>query len=278
MASKKHTTKPLRFRVERIGDRFVIFDAETWTYAQCQPGTSRFQADQECAARNGSGRPKASESPVHQQFRDKFQGPGVTSQDLAEYSGLRPREQRSPGLDTLTPKARQLLDNAKNWLPPMLRAWANEVARQCGYGGARRRIWHTYLVVKAIRKEATTIAFTDGAIEGLHYDVWPTLPDSGEWGVEIEQRKALAVHYLSRDSDRIKAAYFGISESAYRRQLNSAHRALALLRVGGYEIRSDGGNDIHWVDWLVEDEDSPDEYDDGWFLDAADRAGLNWTK
>src|ERR1700723_4791274 len=111
MASKKPNTKPLRFRVERIGDRFVIFDAETWTYTQCKPGTSRFQADQECAARNGTGRQKTSESPVHQKFRDKLRGPGVTSQDLAEYYGDAPWERRPPSLDTLTPKTRQLFDD-----------------------------------------------------------------------------------------------------------------------------------------------------------------------
>jgi hypothetical protein len=280
MASKKHTTNPLRFRVERIGDRFVIFDAQTWTYTQCQPGTSGSQADQECAARNGTGRQKTSESPVHQQFRDKFRGPGVTSEDLAEYSGLRPREQRPPGLDTLTPKARQLLDNAKTWLPPMLRAWANEVATQCGYGGARRRTWHTYLVAKAIRKEATTFTFTDSAIEGLHYDVWPTPPDSWECrgDIEIEQRTALVVHYLSPDPDRIKAAYFGVSERTYQRLLDSARQMLALHYVGGGGVGLVGENDGCWVDWLVEDDDSPSEDDDHWGLDAADRANLNWPK
>jgi hypothetical protein len=288
MASKNTTTNPRRFRVETIDARFVIFDSANWTYTLCPPGASRIHAEQQCAVRNGTNRQKASESPIHQQFRDKFRGKGVTSQDLAEYfGGVLPEERSLAPLDALTPKARRLFDNAKKWLPPMLRAWANEVATQCGYGGPRRRTWHTYLVVKAIRKEANAFAFTQGAIERLHFEVWPT--DSRDCPDDIEQRKVLAVHYLSADPDRIKAPYFGVSERTYQRSLDSAHRTLALGYVSACD-RPVAGNEFGWFveednfvgkgdpdrERRIDDDDLADDFDACFRTDADDIASFSW--
>jgi hypothetical protein len=275
MASKKFNTDPKRFRVERIDGCFAIFDTTEWKYTLCSRGTSRFEAEQECVARNGDNRPKASESSAHQTFRDKFhsQGKGVTSEDIEEYFGDSPKE-CSLGLNPQTLQAQRLMANIKTWLPPILKAWANEVTEQLGYGGTMRNSWYTYLVVKAIRQEGHgRFTFTSDAIANLHYEVWPTF----DWGLEnldSEARSTLCVHYLSADPAHIKAAYFGLSEREYYRQVGAAHQGLArswLIGTGEHAICQ--AQDAHGVS---EDDETNEDDDYQWAIDPDDLANFSW--
>jgi hypothetical protein len=226
MDTKDSTKKP-RHSVQQIGTRYAIFDETAWTYTLCQPGTSKVQAEQQCGERNGTGRGrKKSETStsLHRRFCEK----GITPEEIdpiddnyyVSLDEYRPTE-------SVSRQAQHLIDTYRNWLPRMLRVWADEVALQCGYGGARRRSWHTFLVMKALESDVCDFACTPGVIDGLHFEVWPTRVSDWQGDIFIERRQVLAAHYLSSDAAHIKAGYFGVSERPYQRQVEAAHQWLA---------------------------------------------------
>jgi hypothetical protein len=290
MAYKNRTPNLPRFRVERIGDQFVILDSVAVKYDLF---ASRLEAEQVCAARNGTapGR-KSTEPTISRQFREK----GVTVEEIDAFYDACDRAdaprlwemRRSAGAvfhsvdgceyrvrvrgeteapPRPAPVAGKSVEVYKNWLPPLLRDWAEQIATHFGYGGTKRGSWRTYRVINAIRADGwDNFAFENAASSELHCEVWQ--PYAPLTQAQIELRRVLAVHYLAADPDHIKARYFGVSERTYRRQVDAAHRSLA-LRFGSGNYAYCAREDY---------DDSPREDDDGWYLDAADRANLNWTK
>lgn len=272
MAFKKTTTPVLRFRVERIGHDFVIVDSRDLKFIEFEPGTTRAEAEKQCDARNGVAQAKTSESPVHQKLREKFRTTGIRLDEL----GGGPRD-RWLCQGNLTARAQRLLDNQKSWLPPMLREWANEVASQCGYGGARRRSWRTLLVMEVIQTEGMAFNFARGStVASFHFAVWPSLPHSWEPESEIELREILCTHYLSADPAQIKAAHFEISEREYYRRLTSAHRGLARSWVVGNDP---GSQAVYRDEMEIEATDDAEGYGDddyAWAIDPEDLANFSW--
>jgi hypothetical protein len=273
MASKKPNTKPLRFRVERIGDRFVIFDAETWTYTQCKPGTSRSQADLECAARNGAGRQKTSEAPELPSLREKLRREGSLSPE--EYAALnRPRERDLKPV-RLRRDQQILAEQIRKALPALCRAWGCILARQSGIDDAQRRSMTTDGIIAAVGLANRDITFNHHAIETLDACLrpiqWGRLEDEGFEGV-------IVVHYLSSEATRHKAAYLGRSERDYFRKLGEGHQWLTRCIAAEY----DGGIDSDlWSQQSIElynaDPDYDPSDDDGdWYIDPDDLANFHW--
>jgi hypothetical protein len=217
-----------RFRVERIDSRFEIFDTVDCTYSLCEPGTSRPDADEQCARLNGVSRKNTDEDSLHRQFTKG----GVTPERLQLESDDTGRPSYQP---VVTPREQQLIDSYKTWLPPLLEAWADEVARQCG--PARRSSWFTHLILKMLKTDELQLKvrgdwWADDAkayedIERMQSILWPHPQQDFDTDEILELREMLIVHYLSPDSDPVKAGNFGISERTYRRQLDAAHRLVA---------------------------------------------------
>src|SRR5713226_8241347 len=122
MATRKNNTKLPRFRIERMDDQFLILDSVEGKY---EVFASRQAAELECAARNGTGRQKTTETLAHQQFRDKFREKGVTFEDIDADDQTRDRANarlRQP--DHLRPlmdqRAQRAAADYRNWLPPVL--------------------------------------------------------------------------------------------------------------------------------------------------------------
>jgi hypothetical protein len=218
-----------RFRVEWIGTRFAIFDSRECSYRVCAPGTSRLDADKQCAELNTPTRKHAPEPPsLEREFEESG---GITRERLElelDETGLPPEFFKS----VVTPREQQLIDSYKTWLVPMLRTWADAVALQCGYGPTRRRSWYTYLIVKLIEADSFRFeraAKADDLIERLHWMFWPSnfMREYFDTDDTFELRMVLAVHYLSPDAAPVKAAYFGMSERTYLRYVDAAHRMIA---------------------------------------------------
>ena len=198
MARSNPTPNP-RFRVERMGAVFLLLDYVDIKY---EIFYSRIDADRECVRRNGAV-PKRS--------------PGLS---IDAETG---RERALEWCEPLTPHEQRLVDNFRSWLPASLRAWALEAAAQLGYGGARRKSWPTYKIMKILEAPIELFKFSAESLWDLHYTIWPSYPSAEE----PEFGKLLAIHYLSPDTDIIKGAYFGFSRRQYQREVDAAHRWLA---------------------------------------------------
>lgn len=275
MASKKNTTNLPPFRlISGIGKGFVIVETDPLGIEELPEGTTQAEAQKLCDLRNGI-RPSAEPPSLHRRFVDN----GVTPEDIdsfADDTGRNTEWESGASLPLSTPRAQKVIDNHRKWLPLLLREWAGEVATQCGFGGAKRAAWHTYLVFKAIRAEPYTFAFTRAEIDDLHYRVWPVPADPSVGDKEIETRTALAIFYLSADAVRIKAAYVGASERTYHRQIIAAHRWLAHHWVHGSYPGAQVASRAPRVGYLPDDDDGQDEDDGGPFhINADDLAGFS---
>jgi hypothetical protein len=257
MALKNPTTNPRRFRVERVYARFAIVDTATLAPTLCPPGTSLFEAEQQCAARNGTGAVRKSPEPTS--LIRQFQNKGVTAEDIdasheaydrvdedslwpsyfapvlsvdggAYRVRVRGENEAPPRRPVVGKQRRQLVDAYKKWMPDLLRDWADGVAAQCGYGGDRRAQWSTWAILNLIRTDTIRelAPEADPAIRGLHFFVTPSTyfePDSSE---NLQRREVLAMHYLSAaDPARIKAAFLGMSKATYLKYLDAGHRLVA---------------------------------------------------
>jgi hypothetical protein len=231
MASDNFTTLAHRFAVERIDGSFVIFDSQTWTYTACSPGISRVDAEKQCAVLNKPVNEKRSteRTTLYREFHAK----GVTPERLSEWVDSYHHQDddavhRTPSAPT---NARhQRVEEYRSWLPLLLRRWADAVAKRAGYDGPRRKLWFSFIVLKAI--DAGELEFTHGdadldevqfALLPIHY---PYVHDGDSDGV-LELRRVLAVHYLSPDSDILKGGHLGMSRRTYQRQAEAAHLWLA---------------------------------------------------
>ncbi len=253
-----------RYKVERVGDRYAIFDFVAVKY---EIFDTRDAAERECSKLNGATAPKTSESPIHEQFRKKFRSTGITAEEIAAYYG-----EQTPDPVVRTAKARKLLENAKKWLPPMLRAWADAIAAQCGHD-RDRRAWPTYQVIARIRKGDLDFRIARASVAGqIHEMIWPHPEEQPMPSDEIEPHTVLAVHYLATDGATIKGAYFGLSEREYYRQLGAAHLWLAREWVGERDL---GALDT----WLLDAEREAgellgDDDDSDFHLDVYDRSNI----
>lgn len=233
MDIKNHTPKLRRFRVSSIGDRWTIFDTHNVHTKLCPKGTTRLEAEKACAQLN-DGIDNAKAVPAGKlPVTREFQQAGITRERLFKIDEW-DREKE----DIIDPLAPHRVATWKTWLPPILRAWSDEVATQCSHGGAKRGTWPIYKIFEVLRTadlatDLDAFKFTDDfVLRNLHEALWPTF--DWRWRVdfditeeEIEHRKVLCIHYLSRDSDRIKSAYFGVSERTYQRQVTAAHNWFA---------------------------------------------------
>jgi hypothetical protein len=251
MKTKKPCAPLPRYSVERMGDQFVILDSVDFKF---EPFKSRAEAQRECDLCNGvsmAAGKSIEPAPIIRQVQET----GVTPEQLDSYGADCDRADTSGGLPPK--RAQQLIERYREWLPQLLRAWANEVAEQCGYGGEKRSAWYSYLVINEINKSKRPLTFKTRLAASIQSGMWPT------------NNLLLPLHYLSPDAVRIKTSYFGLSESAYKRQLDLAHREFARRWVD-----SNSGGQIQVYPW----EDSAgnpirdDDYQCG--LDAADRANL----
>jgi hypothetical protein len=118
----------------------------------------------------------------------------------------------------------------KQWLPPLLKAWAAHVATEKGFSGANE---YVYVVTEKLRDAApssdSAINAIDGAMRFHLYDAAKIMEDEYDADDEEETKlsEILAVHYLSPDAAEIKAKYFGMSKRAYWRKVDAAHRLVA---------------------------------------------------
>jgi hypothetical protein len=267
MGSRKTTTNPLRFRVERIGDQFVILDSVALKFDSFN---SRAEAEQQCAARNGTA-PSGKKSDWPTAIERQFRKTGVTMEDVDAFNEAteraRGRLSQSELLRPLIDKQeQQAASDYRKWLPPMLRAWTNEVAVQCG-GGTKRRSWDDGAVLRVIQLDGFDFHFSTQYLRDLHLKVWPIINEAAE--SNIEQRKLLCVHFLSPDPAHVKAAHFGVSRRTYLRQVDAALQWLAAHWLNGNYPASP------WPDDEVSDDD---DFDAHWGIDADDLANFRWQK
>jgi hypothetical protein len=211
MASHNSTANSPRFRVMRddIGKRFVVVDTVA---IEIYEFNTKLAADQDCARRNGTLK-KSRGRRVYDAKTDRDIDPDTGRQFDADTG----REIDPP----LKPREQRLVDTCQAWLPPILRTWSGEVAAQCGYGGARRKSWPTYRIMRTLDAPAERFKFSADTLSDVHFTIWETYCEEAEMG------RLLAVHYLSPDPDIIKGAHFGLSRRQYQREVDTAYRWLA---------------------------------------------------
>lgn len=213
MASKKHTTNPPRYRVEKIGSRFALVDWRSGDLKYCPAGTTRTQADRECASLNDTGALKTPRDLPSLERRFRKRGDIITFEEIDELD-RRSRAMRHPIAGPLDPdiyghlranrllmeqqKRRELIAAVAAWLPGSLKAWGAKVAANHGYGGENRKDWPT----------GETLAIVGGAIEDV-----------------------LVAHFVSAEPAHIKAKYFGIEKRAYLDRVKAAIQRLACRLV-----------------------------------------------
>lgn len=256
-------SKPQRFRIERMGETFVVIDTVACKFSEF---ASRQDAELECEARNGTAKPKTSEPAEILALREKFRKVGISCEEAEAFDQPRARDIKSERRST---GESQSVENARKWLPRLLRAWARDLAIQSGMEDARRRSMRTDSIVDGILVAAGRGAFSfrNRTIQSLGEKVrmnWarPYGADAG-W--------LLLIHYASADPARLKAEYWGLSERDYFRKIDAAHRWLA--RNYGSE------NDFEWSS--AEDTEryagrsfSPDDDFAGLWIDRNDLANL----
>jgi hypothetical protein len=236
MASKKHTTNPRRFRVERGDSQFIILDTVDCKYTSCAPSTSRFQAEQQCAALN-SGAPPTNRKR-YPEYGSRTWGllhsaffPVFLSVDGGAYRIRVRGESETPPrrAPVVGQEQDQLVDGYKNWLPTLLRDWADEVAAQCGFSGDRRTQWSTWAILNLIRADTPHhLAQADLSIRELHLLVMPSTYLEYDSSENLQRREVLAMHYLSAaEPAHIKAGFLGMSKATYLRYLDAGHRLVA---------------------------------------------------
>jgi len=208
MASKESITKPPRYKVETIGPRFALIDWETGDLKHCPVGTTRGQAENECAALNGAGFAKTPrDAPSHE--RRFKRGELITFEEIDERDRLLAAV-RHPTSGPLDPeiyghlragrlrmeqqKRRELIAAVERWLPGTLTAWGAKVAEGHGYGVERRKAWPTDQI----------LCLRSDAIEDV-----------------------LVAHFVSVEPSHVKARYFGIEKRAYLNKVKAALQRLA---------------------------------------------------
>jgi hypothetical protein len=255
-----------RFSLERIGPRFAIFDATTWTYTLCPPATSRSQAEQQCAAANGTSSTKRPREPLSIEHRFRKRGESVTFAELDEIDRLfrasrttdpgrldpdvygKLRERRELAADR---RVQQAVAKYRQRLSRSLSRWAEEVAAHFGYGAPNRDSWSVDCIERSIEAEEFGIPFRSKVTMALHFEVWP------RFDTHTELRRTLALHYLWTDPSHAKAAYWGIGRSTYLEHLAAAHRWLALRWLRGNNLTEHDILDFveyDDADWVIEDE------------------------
>jgi hypothetical protein len=272
MASKKHTTKQLRFRIERMGETFVVIDTVECKYSEF---ASRKDAERECDARNGIFRQKTSEPAELRVLQEKFKKVGISIEEAHGFDQPRTKDIKAVRREA------QIVGNYREWLPKLLSAMAVELAHQSGMEDTRRSM-ATHAVINAITDAADPDAadrkgfsfktrrlrllFDEFKIDWAH----PRDNDLG-W--------VLLIHYASAEPARLKAAYWGISERDYFRKLDAAHRSLA----GSLAQRLGGADDSEWfsqddIERYNAAPDSSPSDNDYWGLNTGDLDGFGVEK
>jgi hypothetical protein len=229
MASKNHITNPPGYRVETIGSRFALVDWKSGDIKYCPAGTTRTQADRECASINDTGALKTPRDPPSLERRFRKRGDLITFEEIDELD-RRSRAMRHPINGPLDPdiyghlrtsrmlmeqqKKRELIAAVAARLPGSLKAWGAKVAADHGYGGEKRKDCPT----------EEMLAIVGGVIEDV-----------------------LVAHFVSAEPAHIKAKYFGIEKRAYLDRVKAAIQRLACRLVVD---ASDGTNDaIPMEEW-----------------------------
>jgi hypothetical protein len=248
-------SKP-RFWIERLGTKFIVLESGSLKFDEFD---TRREAEGACSARNGA-KPKTELHVLQEKFREF----GVTPDRIGEYDQLLSSRHGDPEIyGKLQDRADQarikrihrLVTAYPQWLPQLLRSWADEIARQCG---EKRDSWPTYRIFNAIRSDGECFAFkSSSAIAGVHSEIWPSWKEDYLYPREnTDGRAILVLHYLSPDPAHIKANYWGVSKRTYLEHVAAAHRWLALRLVAWspsedvafFESNHDDGH------WLIEDE------------------------
>jgi hypothetical protein len=263
--------KPPRFRVmgpNRFG-RYVVVDTVD---IKIEEFASRQAAERDCNACNNAGRQKTSEPAELQVLRAKLRREGLTADEFEALNRPRKRDL----LPSRRPIDSSFIDQVRRVLPSLLRNWAGQLARNAGIDLQSRRIMETDEIIDAVARAAWAWdpSFNHRAIEILsekmgEFTDWWRLNAEGVRGV-------LAVHYLSLQPTRLKAAYLKISERSYFRKLDDAHRSLANSLAEGLRFANEF--DLGSVDYLERYITAPDtdhsNDDADLYIDPDDMANL----
>ena len=237
------TARATRYAVERDGKDYWIRGDDS--SIPCAPYRARIDAERECARLNAAPVDTASATPKRQRkkkrkhVRAKGELLSIPSDEPESVSpersiALAAAFTGTSATDMIAKRAaeaaskREAAQSYRDWLPAMLRAWADEIALK---HGADRRSWRTPLVHKMLDADTFLNAFGNEKDEITIYvcpsDATRHLYTEYGDGV-IEACELLSVHYLAgADTVEVKAGHFGLRPSAYWERLRAAHRMIA---------------------------------------------------
>jgi hypothetical protein len=225
LASRKFNPKPPRYFLEASNTSFAIWDRSTLTYIPCPPGTTRTDAERMCARRN---RGAVAHRERHPMRRRRIQSMFTKSADFVGVDGLyRIKVRGEPQRPTVSKEQRrELVTSCRDWLPPMLKDWANVVATQMGFGD-RRAAWPAVSILTMLSGPFFFLTEVDKSVRELHFEVMPNNQFEPRSPEDNRQREALCLHYLSTATTAQKAGFLGVSKATYLRYVEAAHRLVA---------------------------------------------------
>lgn len=239
--SKNSNTNQLRFRAERVYEGWAILDVQELRFEMLPAGTTREQAHQAAAARNATTTPRERDRPHDARILDQeFRTIGVTPERIKDH------RRRGDGyadiyVHPVPPlSAADALRVARwtDWLPQLVRAWADVVRPQLRIGTGPRHqflLRSQFVIQEILNRAATDFRFADLLLEDFHFHIWPNVEMHDMADDEYEDRIMVSLHNLSTDSHAVKRAFFDseMTERTYQRTLATALAALAERVVRG---------------------------------------------